>query len=241
MTREERKRFDYDKRHRINTDGVEEKLCTKCDNWLIMSADNFYTDKVSPDGLNTWCKICHQERAKKYHKENYDECREREKKWFKKNADYVKEYWRQYDQEKPEVKKEISRLWRQNNPERIKEYNLFRYQHKNHKVTTKEWEACKKYFNHDCAYCGLHIEDHYIVFAGVTKLGDFHKEHVNHNGDNDLSNCVPACKSCNTSKHTDTLDKWYNEKNSNFTQERYEKIIRWINEDYQYYIEESKS
>jgi hypothetical protein len=87
----------------------------------------------------------------------------------------------------------------------------------------------------------LPIEQHYYTYAGETKLGDFHKEHVNHEGSNDLSNCVPSCKLCNTSKHVQELEEWY-KRQPYFSEERLQKIYKWINEDWKlYYIEEKKS
>ena len=127
------------------------------------------------------------------------------------------------------------RNWRINNKEKIKTYYEER-QHKNHKISKIEWEACKEYFNYEYAYCGLPIEEHIIKFKGKLKQGDFHKEHVDYDGANDLSNCVPSCKICNSSKHKYTLEEWYNENNSNYTKGRYDKIIKWINEDYKQYI-----
>lgn len=91
---------------------------------------------------------------------------------------------------------------------------------------------CKQYFNYECAYCGLPLEEHYIIYAGNLILGDFHKEHVDHFGSNDLSNCVPACKSCNSSKHDFEFNKWYNTDNHKFNIERYNKIIKWLNVDW---------
>ena len=69
-------------------------------------------------------------------------------------------------------------------------------------------EELKKYFNNECAYCGLPLSEHYFTRKGVTKLGDFHKEHVDHEGLNDLSNCVPSCSECNSEKNKKIFEKW---------------------------------
>lgn len=120
--------------------------------------------------------------------------------------------------------------WQQNNPDKIREYREDR-KHKTHKISKKEWELCKAYFNYECAYCGLLISEHYRTYRGVTKLGDFHKEHVDDEGANDLSNCVPSCKACNSSKRTFDFEEWY-KKQEFFTNERFIKIIKWLKEDY---------
>ena len=107
-------------------------------------------------------------------------------------------------------------------------------------LSIEQWFYILKLFNNECAYCGLPLSKHYIRYKGETKLGDFHKEHVDHEGANDLSNCIPSCKECNSSKSTKFLEDWYNENNLNFNQDRLNKIHKWINEDYKLYIEEPK-
>jgi hypothetical protein len=116
--------------------------------------------------------------------------------------------------------------WQQNNREKIKEYNEKR-KHKNHNISKKEWIRCKQYFDNSCAYCGMNFEDHKKKFNQ-----DLHKEHVEHEGASDISNCVPSCKPCNSSKKEELLDIWYNKSNKNYTEERYDKILKWVNGDY---------
>ena len=120
------------------------------------------------------------------------------------------------------------------NPNKISQYNKNRL-HKNHKINTKEWTSCKDYFKNEngewcCAYCGKLFKDHYRIYAGKLKKIDLHKEHVDDKGNNDLSNCVPACLNCNSSKHTYILEFWYNENHPNFTQARLDKINKWLDE-----------
>ncbi|RNB59424.1 hypothetical protein EDM57_04590 [Brevibacillus gelatini] len=60
---------------------------------------------------------------------------------------------------------------------------------------------------------------------------DLHKEHVIHDGRNDLKNCVPSCRSCNSEKNTRTLNDWYNKNNPKYTYERYFRIYQWMRYD----------
>ena len=216
-----------------------------------MNNNNFGKDKSKKDGFNNLCKACQKETNSKYYEEHRELLIQNATQYQKNNRDYFNQYkkdWhedhKEYQNNKrkewrikhpEETKKAMSDYWK-SNPDKVKMYNENRL-HKNHSITKIEWEACKKYFNNQCAYCGLSIENHYIIYNKVTKLGDFHKEHVYHDGDNDLSNCVPSCKICNSSKHDSEFEIWYNECNLNFSLERYNKIIRWINEDYINYIE----
>lgn len=131
------------------------------------------------------------------------------------------------------------RVWQRENPNKLQSYSVTR-KNKKHIMINKEWEACKKYFIHRCAYCGLKIEEHWIVFRGNLKLGDFHREHVIEDGRNDIKNCVPSCKSCNSEKGQMTLNEWYNPSNPKYNRERYYKIYTWIRFDCKKYIQPKK-
>jgi hypothetical protein len=41
---------------------------------------------------------------------------------------------------------------------------------------------------------------------------------------------------CNSYKWEYSLDEWYNINNQNYTQEKYNKIIQWLTNDYKDYI-----
>ena len=120
--------------------------------------------------------------------------------------------------------------------DKVKANNQYRIMNKKHNISNEEWELCKQYFNHQCAYCGLNIEEHYIKFNGKIQLGDFHKEHFDHNGSNELDNCVPSCKECNSSKGDKEFEYWY-KIHPKFTYERLNKISKWLDKDYKKYIE----
>jgi len=229
--------------NRRNNNNTIEKQCTVCGGWFAENIDNFYMcNKKKPEmGFVAQCKTCcvkmnADRQYRKYHdgnlKEYYD------KMYVEKRDDllnYQNGYYRNHEKRRVAIK-QYGKKYRNVNREEANQYNRFRHMHHTHDITNKEWESCKKYFNHRCAYCGLAIENHYIEIKGETFLGDFHKDHVDHLGSNGLENCIPACKSCNCSKHTDTLDEWYNENNPNFTQERYDRIEQWMNSDYKKYI-----
>ena len=125
--------------------------------------------------------------------------------------------------------------WQIDNPDKLSQYNQKR-KHKNHKVSKSEWIACKEYFNNSCAYCGLSIEEHFRNYAGKPQKIDLHKEHADHEGSSGLDNCIPSCQSCNDKKWKFKLEEWYNEDNPIFSQERLDKIHKWLDEDYKKYL-----
>jgi len=234
---ERRRQEKYNKTHQI-IDGIDHKFCNNHykyfpeeNPWFPATLEYFYQNKTSKvDGLNPYCKRCGSQRALEQWKDDPIKHREAHKKyektskfkqWTKKNREDQKEYLIQY---------------RKDNKEKLNTYCKERRMHKTHNINKTEWQKCKEYFNNACAYCGLPVEDHYNIYKGELRKEDLQKEHVIHDGINDLSNCIPACKSCNSSKHESTLDEWYNENNPNFTEEKYNKIIEWITEDHKQYI-----
>ena len=52
----------YEDYHRV-ADGVEQKLCRKCDEWKVRS--EFHKNASCKDGLATWCKLCKTKAARK--------------------------------------------------------------------------------------------------------------------------------------------------------------------------------
>lgn len=220
----------YEQCHKIIGD-ILHKLCNTCDKWLPLTSEYFYKNKINAsDGFNPYCKKCaiakaqnwranNKERDDLYHKEwrKREEVRERQretcKRWTEDNLQQIQEYFKKYQK---------------NNPDKLKQYRITN-RTKKHKISKKEWEECKKYFNYSCAYCGLPIDKHFYVYRGKLKKGDLHKEHIIHNGDDTIGNCVPSCKNCNSKKHDKELLDWYNSNNENYTDERYNKIIEWIN------------
>ncbi|PHA03050.1 endonuclease [Bacillus pseudomycoides] len=127
--------------------------------------------------------------------------------------------------------KDQRKQWLQNNPDKVKEYHQ-KYKDKMFEITNNQWTACKDYFNHSCAYCGMtEIEAQEKFNKGL------HKEHATNNGDNDLSNCVTACTGCNSSKHKNDYTEWYISDNTIYDEERMKKIDKWLKEDYKKFID----
>jgi len=238
------KPISYEESHRINENGELEKWCNHHEElfpeenpWMSCTEEYFYKNRTSKrDGLNTYCKKCAKAKSLKNRWDNIDRSRETSKQWNRKNVDVIEKANKKYRKTKIKEKQEYQSNYYKLHPDKLKGYNETR-NHKNHNITEKEWEDCKKYFNHRCCYCDLKIEEHYIVRKGIRKLGDFHKEHADHFGENNLSNCIPSCGSCNSSKWEFPLDNWYTEENSVFSQNRYNKIMEWLNGDYEQFIE----
>jgi len=235
--KEERKRLKYEREHRIIYD-VDHKLCVICNTYKPATTEYYYKNiSNSIDGLSNRCLECEIKIAKQWAKDNKERHNELNRKAFKENRWNIKNIRRENSKKRRENGKHDE--WLLKNPDKMKIYNQNR-QHKNHNIRKTEWNNCKEYFNNECAYCGLPLSQHYYTRNGITKLGDFHKEHVDHKGSNNLSNCVPSCGSCNDHKWKFDFEEWYNLENKKYSQERYDKIIKWLTDDYKLYIEPPK-
>jgi hypothetical protein len=231
----EKKTLEFEKKHRTNLNGEIEKQCSQCHEWKLLNENNFYKWSKSPDSYSAQCNEC----AKRY---------TRNKKAA--NREYFNKIDREYREKNKAVRKIKEKEWRLQHKQHLREYlqeylkthpEQSRYYSKlrrprNHILYDCEWEDCKLFFNYRCAYCGLPIEDHYVYRRGKMVWVDFCREHAVDNGKNDLSNCIPACNSCNVSKNTISFHAFYNPSNPNFSYERYHKIYIWLRYKYKNYI-----
>lgn len=232
-------KYEYNENHK-EIDGILYKKCAyhkeyfKEEDWFPCNLEYFYKNKSNGvDGLHPECKKCTSKKAKEWEKDNPLKAIESDKRYHR-NPHYLEVHRKRC----AEIRNlGIMKDWQNKNKDKLKQYRGSRH-HKNHIITEMEWENCKKYFDYQCAYCGLPLSKHFKNYKGEPKFYDFHKEHVDDNGKNDLSNCVPACNLCNSSKRSSKLDEWYNKGNNNFTINRYEKIVYWIDDGYFQYLEQ---
>lgn len=103
-------------------------------------------------------------------------------------------------------------------------YNKKRSETKYHKISQKDWIKCLEFFGYKCAYCGMTEKEHKEKYNQ-----QLHKDHAINNGSNTIENCLPSCRSCNSTKHNADWMDWYTQNNSIFSQDRYIKIQEWFN------------
>jgi hypothetical protein len=207
-------------------DGIDHKICLECQEYYPSTFEYFYENKSnSIDGLNPYCKKCTIERTMNWEKKNPDKRKLNTYKWNHRPKVKIK---RRISNNKRRIEGK-DREWQLNNKDKTKIYNE-RRQHKNHTISNEEWDSCKTYFDRSCAYCGMSENEHKEIYNQ-----DLHKEHVDHEGANDLSNCVPSCRSCNSRKRDYKLEAWYTSENNylnDFSESRLKKIRIWLDNDY---------
>jgi hypothetical protein len=225
-------KLNYEDYHKLDNN-ILYKKCNSCNEWFVCSEENFYINKTNnQDGLNPYCKSCCKKKAIESQIRNPDK--------------YLASQSKMRLRKETKQSRYVSNQKRKNNgvfkkyivehPDKVSEYNK-RRQSRNHIISKTEWENCKKYFEYCCAYCGLCLDEHFKNYKGELRHFDFNRDHVIDNGANDLSNCVPSCHMCNSSKWKFELKFWYNEDNPKFSEERLNKILRWINSDYLKYFD----
>ena len=208
--------------------GVDYKVCNRCEEWFPATTEYFYKNKSNEiDGLFPDCKECNINKSIVWRSNNLDKCRGYDRK--RSQSPHRKVQVRANNKKHREQGKTL--LWQRRNKDKIKKYSVYREMYKQHDITEGEWDNCKIYFNYECVYCGITEDEAEKIYNN--KL---HKDHAIHDGANDLSNCIPACKSCNSKKHNFELEEWY-KSDENFSQKRLEKIQSWLTQDYTYYIE----
>ena len=173
---------------------------------------------------------------------------ERVRQWKKENPLRTREINRRYEQNNKEAIAETDRLYRQNNHEAITERNRRYYQNNREKVakarrlykqnnpdvirksdrkrkalkvqtshipyTLAELASRYEQFDCCCAYCGSECPDTIDHFIPLSK-----------GGVDSVSNYVPACLRCNTSKRDSEAFAWYR-KQAFYCSERWQHILR---------------
>lgn len=197
------------------------KICSDCKE--NKSYDEFYSSEKESKTkgkytyYHPYCKQCSSNRSQKWEKENPENK-------IKNRRRYDSSDKRREVNKKNNHRRRISGK----HQEWIKRVNYsYKKYNEKHNITKEEWEVCKAYFNNSCAYCGISEEEHLVI--AKQRL---HKEHVDPKGSNSIENCIPSCRVCNSGKGNSLLVNWYSNKNKFFTEDKYQKIIKWIEEDY---------
>jgi len=211
-------------------ENLEAKQCKWCEE--IKPLDDFYSqERFNAKGesyiyYNPECKECTKENAEKWRKnpENRESFLKIKNKRNRHHDHRNKEQVNAYKRRKKEG---YFKKYYEENKEMFVMYNLM---HSDHKISQDEWKMCKSYFDNSCAYCGKLESVHKIEFNQ-----QLHKEHVKHDGANDLSNCVPSCKTCNVKKSNLTLEEFV--ERHYIDKERIDKINKWVKLDHKIYKE----
>lgn len=171
----------------IFKNGVEMKICTKCNNLLPLS--NFRKDKTKSDGYYSSCKICS---SKKDHntyiknpKKKYEKVLEYQIKTglIKKYKPYNPKYYSSDESKRKKRARDLNRRLLKRNADAKS------------KITSDIIARIIKKYDGKCAYCGKNC---------IKKYHIDHKIPLPKGGGNEFENLALSCPKCNLSKNDKT-------------------------------------
>lgn len=162
-----------------------------------------------------------RERKRSYREENIEACRERDRRRHAANPEIAREQVRRWRAANCEASREQVRRWQKANPDARREISrrrraLKRAAHRRalQPVTLAAIRERFALFGGCCAYCGT-AENLTIDHVLALKYG----------GLDESANVAPACRRCNSSKHTAPGEQWYR-RQPFFTEARWRKLAR---------------
>ena len=183
-------------------------------------------------------KVAQAEHKNRWYQENRVAQIEKHKQWQRNNratrSEYQKQYYwenkvaynkkKQYYQENKVARAEYAKEHQRNHPESQRLQNQKRRALKlrlPRTLTMTQWERIKMHFDNRCAYCGKELQLTQDHFVALSKGGGYV-----------VDNIIPACVSCNSSKHNSTFLNWYPTHKS-YNKDREIKILKYLNYDKQ--------
>jgi 5-methylcytosine-specific restriction endonuclease McrA len=195
------------------------KACGRCK--VFKSLDNFNKRSDRIDQYSSWCKQCqkdasgHRGSRKGYfdQRRRTQEHKDYQAKWQRENKSRLEAYRKKYALDNKERKRLYDieyrkknrnrldttiKIWHDAHPESRKvSFHNRRAREKSvgGKISKKEWRDLCIFYNNQCVSCGNN-----------GKLTLDHVRPLVSGGENTIQNAQPLCKSCNSVKHTKTID-----------------------------------
>lgn len=141
----------------------------------------------------------YKDKAKRYATENSDKVRARAKAWRDANKEHRAMADRAYRAMCPERMAYNRNAWRAANPEKQRVLSAVEKNRRRARMGTapgsgvspSQWREVVSDFNGHCAYCNVWLDVPVMEHMDPISRGGYH----------DVSNIVPACRSCNGRKH----------------------------------------
>jgi len=214
---------------------LETKICRKCNKELPATKEYYSANCANKDGLRYECKTCMAEYQKawriknKEHVEDYNRLYRKEHPEIilearARNSEKESERKKKYRAENKETVSQKKKQWQLENPEkrRIARHNRrAKARQLPATLTEQQWQIVKEYFHNECAYCGKNgvlEQDHFIA---LSKGGEYTN-----------NNIIPACPTCNRSKHDKNFHDWY-PKQKFYSKKREKSILEYLGYDKQ--------
>jgi hypothetical protein len=169
-------------------------------------------------------------RSRRWRQENPDKHLENNRRWRQENSDEHREYCRCWIRDNPDKSRINARRWKHKNPDKCRESKRARdvlertgRRQSVDPVTLQQIDARFAIWKNRCAFCGVAASD--PRNHGRKRLTVEHVLAITKGGLDEASNIIPACTSCNSSKHNNPVETWYR-RQPFFSETRWRKIQR---------------
>lgn len=93
------------------------KVCRRCNEKKPLT--EFYANKSSSDGRQSYCKVCSGALAMAWSSANKDKVRAKQAAWRAANPEKVKAHWDAWRAANPEKVKALKAIWKAANPDKV--------------------------------------------------------------------------------------------------------------------------
>lgn len=197
-------------------DNCTTKVCSKCHE--IKPLAEFSEDKRRKDRVGCRCKACKRDYQRAYYEQHREEyrayCRVCGREHTEERRAYHRAYQRVYREQHQEESRAQARAYHQEHREKYRAHTQRRRARKaalppeHNTLTAQDWREVLDASKHRCWYCGKKE-------TKARKLTLDHRLALNKGGAHTKENVVPACKSCNSRKHTKDELTFLMERNQN--------------------------
>lgn len=207
--------------------------CRECEYTKRQIWNNAHPDKVIAS-KHRYCIENPEKRHKsnqRWQHANLDKARVKSNRWRQANPDKARVSSRRWREEHPDKQRASKQHWNKKHPEQCRKHTQQRRARKQSlpaTFTEQDWQHALEYFNGCCVYCG-HTPS---LFDVNTVLHQEHHIAQSKGGGYTPDNILPACQSCNLSKHDKDPEIWiierFGKKCGKTVLERVYKYFEWV-------------
>jgi hypothetical protein len=172
-----------------------------------------------------------RETNRRWQNANSEKARETNRRWQKENPDKVSKKSRRCRERNLDKYLERTRRWKRDNADKVRELcrrrdALRRCARRQalHPVTRAQIDGRFAIWSNRCAFCG--VAAGHERNRGRERLTVEHVLALTNGGLDEAANILPACSTCNTSKHNSPVEDWYRQQPW-FTEARWAKIRKY--------------